>query len=151
MNLAELIKVFQSDWKTQNKFLDTIPENAYVVGFSRHNRIEGIIDLYLESMTPSDDAGGFEGVQEWLVRTGISQGLYEIPKILFWEQLSDLATILYLIKESPRDILFTKQGLRGSQDWELVRKTAKQISHADFILPESLTGFNNLKARLTAK
>jgi hypothetical protein len=150
MNFAELLKVLNADWKTQLGFLKPIPENAVARDFSRENRVSKVIDLYFRSIRPLDENGGFEGIEEWRVRAGIShpaaRGDRDSP---FWENIADLATVLNLIKESPRDALLTKQGLRSSAEWKLVRKlAAKVIAEGGYSDDEGITNLDDLWRRL---
>jgi len=150
MNFAELLRVMYADWRTQLSFLSPIPENAFARDYSRENRVSKVIDLYFRSIAPIDDIGGFEGVEEWQQRTGISypgsSGERGSP---FWEHVFDLATVLDLIKESPRDELLTKQGLRSSREWKLVRKFAARVMEvAGYPNDGDVTNLDDLWRRL---
>ncbi|MEK7951372.1 hypothetical protein [Luteolibacter soli] len=150
MNFAELLRFMHAEWKAQAGFLDPIPENAAERNFSRENRVSKVIDLYFRSISPIDDVGGSEAVDEWQFRTGLS----DLPRAgregsPFWKSVIDLATVLNLIKESPRDVLLTKQGLRSSQEWRLVRKLAARVmEEAGYPHDKAITNLDDLWARL---
>jgi hypothetical protein len=131
MNFAELMCVLQADWKTQVGFLNPIPENAVARDFSRGNRVDQMIDLYFRSIAPLDEGGGSEGLDGWEERTGIPPGkMANDDGSALRESIADLAIVLRLIRESPRDVLLTKQGLRSASEWNLVRKFATKVMEA---------------------
>jgi hypothetical protein len=150
MNFAELLRVMNADWRTQLRFLNPIPENAFARNFSRENRVSKVIDLYFRAIAPIDDIGGFEGVEEWQQRTGFSN----LPSSRergssLWESVADLATVLDLIKESPRDELLTKQGLRSGREWQMVRKLAARVmAEAGYPNDGGVTNLDDLWRRL---
>ncbi len=149
MNISELVMVIGMNWRDQSEFLGKLPENAKDSNFVRKNQIDELIQLFFDSISPIDDSEGFEGFESWIHRTGIPESVAKDRTHQFWKNAEDLATLLYLIKESPRDMLFTRQGLRSSSDWKLVRKFAAKLFETDF-LNESVivTNLSDLKKRL---
>ena len=130
MHIFEIIRILASDAAEQIVLLEPIPENTKSQSFQRQNNIHRLLELYQNTIFVIDDEEGYEGIDTWLERSGITPEMHGDSNYPLWKTSKYLSTALRMIYDSPNDFPFCKHGLKSSPEWSLVRKLALEVLHA---------------------
>ena len=126
MHFAQIVRLLSLSADDQILFLDPIPENSGVRDYSVENNVFEMLNLYVRSFAPQDDAG-FEGIENWLRRTQLPAEFIEDQRNPVRVACRHLFTALRMIEGSQRCFLFTAHGLRNADEWMLIRHLAEQV------------------------